>query len=92
MSLQIQQNRWEVMVDVADEKGFGNTFKVELVDDGIATGVVRVVYAVGGWPVPFASKDWCDAVRAALAKVQQQDKSELVLDGDIVFEGDASGW
>ena len=65
MSLQIQQNRWEVTVDVADERGFGNTFKVELVDDGYCTGVVRVVYAVGGWPVPFASKQWGDAVAAS---------------------------
>jgi len=60
MSLQIQQNRWEVEVEVKGVK-----FKVELVDDGYCTGVVRVVYAVGGWPVPFASKDWGDAVAAS---------------------------
>ena len=88
MSLQIQQNRWEVMVDVADERGFGDTFKVEMVDDGYYTAVVRVVYAVGGRHVPFASREWCDAVAASCGVM----RPEFPVKRQDYIGGDGAGW
>jgi hypothetical protein len=88
MSLQIQQNRWEVEVEVKNDKGVVNKFKVELVYDGYCTGVVRVVYAVGGWPVRFASKDWGDAV-AASVQVKRPDFPVVKQD---YIGGDGESW
>jgi len=83
MSLQIQQNRWEAEVEVE-----GIKYKVELVDDGYCTGVVRVVYAVGGWPVPFASKQWGDAVTAS-CRVKRPD---FPVKRQDYIGGDGAGW
>ena len=85
--LQLQKNEWEVKVEVADERGFGNDYFVtfgELAD----RGYVLKVEVKGGWPVKFGSVEWTKAVTAALQVPRPTFKPQV----DNSIGADGEGW